>query len=433
MNSHHSALPRNLFRLFIIRCLMLLALGTAIVLSLETLELELNYSLLVSVLGLLTLVNILTWLRLQGHWPVTELEIFAQLLIDVAGISLLMYFSGGASNPFIFYYLVPVCISAATLPLAYTWLVTGLSLTLYTLQLSYYVPLPLLAPDAHTHGDNSNLHVIGMWCNFAISAILITYFVAKMARDLRRQESLLNAAKEDALRDEQVMAVATLAAGTAHELGTPLATMMVLIEEMQQDYAHDPKLQQDLDLLATQSLACRKTLQQLVLKAERDHGAKNVVNLHEFLDRLVERWLVIRPDAVIAIDLNPNLQISSALDQGVEQSILNLLNNAADANPVGVEIQAQIKKDTLFIRILDKGPGISEDIAKEIGKPFISTKRKGLGLGLFLSNATMSRAGGTVNLYNQASGGTLTEVTLPLSPVQESKKVDQLDGTVPNE
>ena len=412
---------------------MLLALGTAIVLSLETLKLELNYSLLVSVLGLLTLVNILTWLRLQGHWPVTELEIFAQLLIDVAGISLLMYFSGGASNPFIFYYLVPVCISAATLPLAYTWLVTGLSLTLYTLQLSYYVPLPLLAPDAHTHGDNSNLHVIGMWCNFAISAILITYFVAKMARDLRHQESLLNAAKEDALRDEQVMAVATLAAGTAHELGTPLATMMVLIEEMQQDYAHDPKLQQDLDLLASQSLACRKTLQQLVLKAERDHGAKNVVNLHEFLDRLVERWLVIRPDAVIAIDLNPNLQISSALDQGVEQSILNLLNNAADANPVGVEIQAQIKKDTLFIRILDKGPGISEDIAKEIGKPFISTKRKGLGLGLFLSNATMSRAGGTVNLYNQASGGTLTEVTLPLSPVQESKKVDQLDGTVPNE
>jgi len=433
MNSQHSALPRNLFRLFIIRCLMLLALGTAIVLSLETLKLELNYSLLVSVLGLLTLVNILTWLRLQGHWPVTELEIFAQLLIDVAGISLLMYFSGGASNPFIFYYLVPVCISAATLPLAYTWLVTGLSLTLYTLQLSYYVPLPLLAPDAHTHGDNSNLHVIGMWCNFAISAILITYFVAKMARDLRHQESLLNAAKEDALRDEQVMAVATLAAGTAHELGTPLATMMVLIEEMQQDYAHDPKLQQDLDLLASQSLACRKTLQQLVLKAERDHGAKNVVNLHEFLDRLVERWLVIRPDAVIAIDLNPNLQISSALDQGVEQSILNLLNNAADANPVGVEIQAQIKKDTLFIRILDKGPGISEDIAKEIGKPFISTKRKGLGLGLFLSNATMSRAGGTVNLYNQASGGTLTEVTLPLSPVQESKKVDQLDGTVPNE
>jgi len=404
---------------------MLLALGTAIVLSLETLELALNYSLLVSVLGLLTLVNILTWLRLQGHWPVTELEIFAQLLIDVAGLSLLMYFSGGASNPFIFYYLVPVCISAATLPLGYTWLITGLSLTLYTLQLSYYVPLPLLAPDAHTHGDKSNLHVIGMWCNFAISAILITYFVAKMARDLRHQESLLNAAKEDALRDEQVMAVATLAAGTAHELGTPLATMMVLIEEMQQDYAHDPKLQQDLDLLATQSLACRKTLQQLVLKAERDHGAKNVVNLHEFLDQLVERWLVIRPDAVVAIDLHPNLQITSALDQGVEQSILNLLNNAADANPVGVEIHAQIKKDSLFVCILDKGPGISEDIAKEIGKPFISTKRKGLGLGLFLSNATMSRAGGTVNLYNQASGGTLTEVTLPLSRVEESKKADQ--------
>jgi len=406
---------------------MLLALGTAIVLSLETLELALNYSLLVSVLGLLTLVNILTWLRLQAHWPVTELEIFAQLLIDVAGVSLLMYFSGGASNPFIFYYLVPVCISAATLPLAYTWLITGLSLTLYTLQLSYYVPLPLLAPDAHKHGGNSNLHVIGMWCNFAISAILITYFVAKMARDLRHQESLLNAAKEDALRDEQVMAVATLAAGTAHELGTPLATMMVLIEEMQQDYAQDSKLQQDLDLLATQSLACRKTLQQLVLKAEGDHGAKNIVNLHDFLDQLIERWLVIRPDAVATFELHPNLQITSSLDQSIEHSILNLLNNAADANPIGVEIQAQIKKDSLYLCILDNGPGISEDIAKEIGKPFVSTKREGLGLGLFLSNATMSRAGGTVNLYNRPSGGTLTEVILPLSRTLESKKIDILN------
>jgi len=364
---------------------------------------------------------------------VTELEIFAQLLIDVAGVSLLMYFSGGASNPFIFYYLVPVCISAATLPLGYTWLITGLSLTLYTLQLSYYVPLPLLAPDAHNHGSNSNLHVIGMWCNFAISAILITYFVAKMARDLRHQESLLNAAKEDALRDEQVMAVATLAAGTAHELGTPLATMMVLIEEMQQDYAQNSKLQQDLDLLATQSLACRKTLQQLVLKAERDHGAKNNVNLHEFLDQLVERWLVIRPDVVTTIELHPNLQITSSLDQGIEQSILNLLNNAADANPVGVEIRAQIKKDTLYVCILDRGPGISEDIAKKIGKPFVSTKRKGLGLGLFLSNATMSRAGGTVNLYNRPSGGTLTEMTLPLTRTQESKKIDILGDSLRHE
>ena len=403
---------------------MLLALGTAIVFSLETLELALNYSLLVSVLGLLTLVNVLTWLRLQGRWPVTELEIFAQLLIDVVGVSLLMYFSGGASNPFIFYYLVPVCISAATLPLVYTWLITGLSLALYTLQLSYYVPLPLLAPDAHDHSGSSNLHVIGMWCNFAISAILITYFVAKMARDLRHQESLLNAAKEDALRDEQVMAVATLAAGTAHELGTPLATMMVLVEEMQHDYSQDPKLQQDLSLLATQTLACRKTLKQLVLKADQDRGKTKAVNLHSFFEQLVDHWLVIRPDVATTIELDPSLQVTSTLDLSIEQSIMNLLNNAADANPKGMEIHAQIKNHTLYFCIRDQGPGIPEEIANDIGKPFVTTKGKGLGLGLFLSNATLSRAGGTVNLFGRASGGTLTEVTLPLPSASKPTKAN---------
>ncbi|KKL70450.1 hypothetical protein LCGC14_2104790 [marine sediment metagenome] len=249
------------------------------------------------------------------------------------------------------------------------------------------------------------------------------YFVAKMASDLRRQESLLNTAKEDALRDEQVMAVATLAAGTAHELGTPLATMMVLVEEMQQDYAQDPKLQQDLSLLAAQTLTCRKTLKQLVLKADQERGEAKAVNLHSFFEHLVDHWLVIRPDVVTTIELDPSLQVTSVLDLSIEQSILNLLNNAADANPKGMEIHAQIKKHILYFCIWDQGPGISEEIASDIGKPFVTTKGKGLGLGLFLSNATLSRAGGTVNLFGRASGGTFTEMTLPLSRTNKQSKL----------
>jgi two-component system sensor histidine kinase RegB len=124
--------------------------------------------------------------------------------------------------------LCPICISAATLSWSYTWVITSLCVASYTLLLFFHIALPVLSP-AHHHGNHQdiNLHILGMWLNFFISAALITYFVVKMAQDLRRQDDLLNQKREDDLRDEQLMAVATLAAGTAHELGTPLSTMKV--------------------------------------------------------------------------------------------------------------------------------------------------------------------------------------------------------------
>lgn len=414
MTNSMLALPRNLFRLFIIRCLMLLALGVAIIISLWSLHLHLNYILLTSVLTLLTLVNALTWLRLRRDWPVTELEIFAQLLVDVAGLSLLMYFSGGAGNPFIFYYLVPVCISAATLPWVYSWTIAGLSLALYTLQLSFFIPLPLVAPTTHHQESGLSLHIIGMWCNFAISAILITYFVAKMAQDLRRQESLLNAAKEDALRNEKLMAVATLAAGTAHELGTPLSTIMVLLDEMLLENSENKKLHQDLSLLAKQTETCRQTLRHLVFKADTNASISKKINLSIFFGRLFDHWLVIRPEISTRPLIDESVNVSTCLDPGVEQSIMNLLNNAADANPDEIEIQVSIRDNILYLSIRDRGPGIPEDISKKIGSTFVTTKGKGLGLGLFLSHATLSRLGGTITLSNRVSGGTLTEMSLPI-------------------
>jgi two-component system sensor histidine kinase RegB len=394
---------------------MLLALGIAISLSQWFLDLQLHYTLLASVISLLTFANALTWLRLQKPWPVSELEIFAQLLLDVTSLSVLMYFSGGAGNPFIFYYLVPVCLSAATLPWAYTWSIAGLSLAAYTLQLFYYVPLPIVAPSSHHHSSGLNLHVIGMWCNFAISALLITYFVAKMAKDLRQRESQLNSAKEQALRNEQVMAVATLAAGTAHELGTPLSTMMVLLEEMQSDNKNNPKITQDLVLLQQQTLACRETLKHLIEKADTTSKQVKPVILATFLERLIEHWMVIRPEVSASQTLDSSLHCSAAFDPAIEQTILNLLNNAADANPSEIEIHAEAKDGVLHLDIGDRGVGIPENIQKNIGSPFLSSKESGFGLGLFLSKATLDRNQGSLSFQKRNGGGTLTKMRLPIS------------------
>ncbi len=418
-----AAPARHLRQLLLIRSLVLIFLtaGTLTTLGLDAVSLPYP-----AVLGLLLgygALNILSYLRLKrSTLPVTELEVFIQLLFDVVLLSVLFYTTGGANNPFIFYFLVPISICAATLPWGYTWALAGLSLASYTLLLFFHIPLPAISPGHHAHAHAPlNLHVLGMWLNFFISAALITYFVVRMARDLRRQEDQLNQQREDQLRGEQLMAVATLAAGTAHELGTPLNTLKILLAEMREEHGgqnHDsPQLLEDLRTLSEQVELCSDTLRHLVASAERSgDDFLPPQSLKTFCRQLIDRWQLMRPDVTLTLDIAGNDDGPSvAFPPTIAQSITNLLNNAADAEPRDIDIRIRWWERELRWRITDRGPGIDLDIAEQLGKPFI-TGKDGLGLGLFLSHATVNRYGGKVHLYNEKAGGTRTEFRLPLEP-----------------
>ena len=135
---------------------------------------------------LMTLFTVGSWWRLTRDWPVTDGEFLLQLLLDIMVWSALMYFSGGATNPFISYYIVPIVVAAAVLPVHFTWLVTGSALVAYSTLLYYYQPLPLFSPHAMGHhGDSGQAHTLGMWFNFLFSAGLITFFMLRMAAVLR--------------------------------------------------------------------------------------------------------------------------------------------------------------------------------------------------------------------------------------------------------
>ncbi len=400
-----------------IRTLILILLGIAAVSCLWQGAVNLPFTEILIALVILTGVNLLTFSRLRQTLPVTELEFFIQLLIDLACLSAVFYFSGGANNPFVSYFLVPICISAATLGSGLTLTIASLSILSYSLLLFFHVPLPILAPDHHQHDNNSlNLHVLGMWLNFFISAGLITYFIVKMARDLRAQETQLNRWREDQLRDEQVMAVATLAAGTAHELGTPLSTMKVLISELREEYANNENLRNDLALLQAQVNQCSTTLRDLVNKAElAKEGKIAAESVRAYCENLLERWKILRPDTNSTIEFSAKSPaLTAVFSPTIAQAILNLLNNAADASPDDIQIAIEWNQAAMQWTINDNGPGIAEDISPHLGKTFISTKNKGLGIGLLLTQATINRHGGTVSLHNRAPRGTTTQVQLPL-------------------
>lgn len=400
-----------------IRTLVLILLGIAAVVCLWDGSVDLPFTEILIALVILTGVNLLTFSRLRQSLPVTEIEFFIQLLIDLFCLSAVFYFSGGANNPFVSYFLVPVCISAATLGGRFTLTITGLSILSYSLLLFFNVPLPILAPDHHQHDASSiNLHVLGMWLNFFISAGLITYFVVKMARDLRAQDAQLNRWREDQLRDEQVMAVATLAAGTAHELGTPLSTMKVLISELRQEYSDNQQLHQDLTLLQEQVNQCASILRDLVNKAElAKEGQIAAEPVQTYCDNLIQRWKILRPDVKSRIEFaNCVADLNAVFSPTIAQAILNLLNNAADASPDDISIHIEWDAETILWTIEDSGLGIAEEVSAHLGKSFISTKNKGLGIGLLLTQATINRHGGTVTLHKRVPQGTITRMKLPL-------------------
>lgn len=420
-----SASALNLQRLAIIRSLLLAGLTGLLVYAYHWLELSLNFSGLLTTLLTLTVLTSFTLWRCQKHWPVTDYEFFCQLLIDIIGLSILLYLSGGATNPFVSYYLVPISIAALVLPWVFSWVLAICSLSFYTLLLFYYHPLPDLMPSTHSQHQHApsglNLHIIGMWFNFIISALLITYFITRMASALRQRDEQQAERREDSLRNEQVLAVATLAAGTAHELGTPLATMTVLLDELQTDYQKNPDLTDDLKLLSQQVTSCHNILKGLVQTAETHSQQQRLSTaIDTVLKQTLERWQVLRPGANYHLhtsEENPTPQL--AVDNTLEQAITNLLNNAADSCEAAVDVSLDWDDKTIYITIRDYGPGISLAIAEQLGKPFISTKGKGLGLGLFLTHATVNRYGGEIKLYNHPEQGSIAELILPITPEED--------------
>lgn len=418
-----SAARQNLRQLSIIRNIALGGQLLALLFFSQIQNIGLPVTVLSVILAFYALVIGITWWRSFQKPAITELEFFGHLLMDILFFTALLYFSGGASNPFISYYLVPISIAATTLPTRYTWSVALLSLGAYSWLLANYHPIPALSPmSGHEHHDSSNnLHIMGMWCNFAVSALLITYFVTRMANTLKQQEIKLAQQREDQLRDEQVIGIGTLAAGTAHELGTPLNTMKILVDEMQHEKSdsnpsdfHPPEFSEELTILQQQIEQCRTTLKQLVATAETTTESTEIKPIREYFDKLLERWQVMRPKTQANIHYAENLpECTASFHPTISQSLTNLLNNAADAS-LEVDVDLFWDKETVKLSIRDYGKGITSEQQEVLGQPFNSDKPDGMGLGLFLTQASVNRYGGKVTICAAEGQGTLTQVELPL-------------------
>ncbi|MGA0805749.1 MAG: ATP-binding protein [Pseudohongiellaceae bacterium] len=427
-----TALQLNLQRLLVIRVIVFACQLAALAYARFELALGLDYGAVLSIFAVLTLLNGVLYLRLLRRRAPGEHEFFVHLLLDVAALSLLLYLSGGANNPFVSYFLVPVTIAAATLGWRYTAVLSALALGCYTVLLFHYQPLDLLLPGeqddhaAHVHdaAGNSeaalNLHVIGMWFNFLVSAALIAWFVVRMAEEIRRQQERLSRYREETLRNEQILAIATQSAGTAHELGTPLGTMAVVLKDLQLEHKDQPALLEDIRILQQQVETCRHALQQLARKGDFRNFQPETMPLQKFLQDLLEQWQLLRPEIFCTLTQQAGQAPGITVDLTLRQALINLLNNAGDASPSGIALTASWSDRDWTLQVRDFGAGVMREIREQLGTSIVSTKPDGMGVGLVLSQATITRFGGHVNLYPLEGQGTLTEIVLPLVPERES-------------
>jgi two-component system sensor histidine kinase RegB len=197
--------------------------------------------------------------------------------------------------------------------------------------------------------------------------------------------------------------------------------MAVVLHELQQDQVENAALQEDLSLLRKQVDHCKHILSVLVDKASQSATSSiSAITIQALIARVLEQWQLLRPGSPLAvIDMAGVEHLAVADDPALDQALLNLLDNAADASSQTVTLQVQAQQDSgrswCCIEILDQGPGIDDAVVARLGEPFITTKSEtgGMGIGLFLSNATLERLGGRVEIVNREEGGACTRILLP--------------------
>lgn len=349
----------------------------------------------------------------QRNRPIPTRLILAVLLADMCLLTVLLSFTGGADNPFSTLYLVHIAMAVTTLGGVWTWIVVGAAGMLYASLL--VIPTVSLTP-----GGNLPLALrqAGNFANLVLVGGLIAYFSGRVNRSLRWREVHINALRERNARNEKLTTLTTLAAGAAHELGTPLATIALVAKELELAIAKQPgseDLIEDARLIRQECDRCRFILDRMRVDVASDPRAGRT-DLDELLARL-DQHLREHERERLQIVGPLNGHAIAAPGPAIEQSLTVMIRNAMDADPSGQPVRMVIRPgpDTISFEVIDHGHGMSPEVLKRAGEPFFTTKEagRGMGLGLFLVRLVAENYRGKFTMASRPNEGTQTTLEFP--------------------
>jgi len=351
-------------------------------------------------------------------------------VLDTLCLTFLLMLSGGAANPFSLLYLVHITLSAIVLTRRWTWLLGALSTLCFGLLFRVYRPIPAL--EMNHPADGANLHLIGMWISFGVAAVLVALFSGKISGLLRQHEDSLLLMHAELAKRDRLASLATLAAGAAHELNTPLATIAVVARELElfaTNTVRNDAIAEDSRLIRTEVDRCREILWRMSVQgAQPAAQAVEPVEAAELLADLCreiqqpERLLVEQPAAGPAAVLN-------VPRRAVAQALIALTRNALEAGTPDTPVRVLARRAGQYFQfvVTDHGKGMSPGTLRRIGEPFFTTKEpgKGMGLGTFLVRTLAEQLGGRLRFESNGRTGTSATLELPLAPRPEPANVSR--------
>ena len=369
---------------------------------------------MLSVCGALGLANlgVQIWLN-RGGRP-GDAACALNLLADIAALTALLALAGGRENPFAVLYLVHITIAAVILPARW-------SITIAAASVLAFSALQLLpARELQLAGDAALLHLRGRWIAFVVAALFISTFSLRMSESLRRRGEELDRARSDAEAAERLAALGTLAAGTAHELNTPLGTIQILAGELAAQVDGDRRV--EAQEIRRQVQRCKEIIgNMLAPRGGGDLEEPKEFEIAPVVEAALKRWQEGRPGPLPELSVDPQiLRARVRLPvRAFEQAIANLLDNAAEAiegrSAPELRISLSRGNDELRLTVADNGVGVPEALLRRIGEPFFTTKEPGhgTGLGLYLARHVVERQGGEMRIESSEGRGTRVTLALP--------------------
>jgi two-component system sensor histidine kinase RegB len=327
--------------------------------------------------------------------------------------------SGGPTNPFSLLYLVQITLSAIILTKRWTWVLGALSTLCFGLLFRIYRPIPAL--ELHHPADGTDLHLTGMWVGFGVAAFLVALFSGKISELLRQHEDSLLRMQAELSKRDRLASLATLSAGAAHELNTPLATIAVVARELElfaTNTARNEAIAEDSRLIRTEVDRCREILWRMSAQgAQPAAQASEPVEVGELLADISRE--IQQPERLeVEVSFLDQPVALTVPRRAVAQALIALTRNALEASAPDstVRVSARQAGERFQFVVSDHGKGMSPSTLRRIGEPFFTTKEpgKGMGLGTFLVRTLAEQLGGGLTFESTPQTGTLATLELPL-------------------
>ena len=410
---------QNMFQLVQLRWLAVAGQLATIMLTQLAFGIRLPMVSMLGVLGGLVLLNAASLALLRFKGPITNEALFGALLLDVVALSAQLYLSGGATNPFVSLFLLQVVLGSVLLDRWSSWMLVIATSVAFALMTVFYRPI-VLPPTI----DRSlfALHVQGMWVCFALVAVLLVLFVSRINANLRTQDLRLADIKRQAVEEEHIVRIGMLASGAAHELGTPLSSLSVILGDWRHidAIAHDPDLLRDVEDMQAEIQRCKAIVTSILMSSGDPRGEETrATTVRALFDRIVADWSGARDFNGIRFDDRFGEDVPIAADVVLQQAVFNLLDNAAEVSPERIDVILGRADDALVLTVRDAGAGFAAEQLANLGNPYNSSKSElGRGLGLYLVGNVARKLGGSIVARNREDGGAELILRLPLVAIQ---------------